>query len=209
MEKGYQYLVMSDHSKSAFYAGGLTEAQIIAQHKEIDALNATFTDFHIFKSIECDILNDGSLDYADDVLSSFDLVITSVHQNLKMDIEKATERLLKAIAHPSTRILGHMTGRLILSRPGYPVHHKKIIDACAEHKVVIEINANPYRLDIDYTWIPYAMEKGVLISINPDAHSVDGINDIHWGVVSARKGGLRKAMTLNAKSLEEFRVWLR
>lgn len=209
MEKGYQYLVMSDHSKSAFYAGGLTEAQIIAQHKEIDALNATFTDFHIFKSIECDILNDGSLDYADDILSSFDLVITSVHQNLKMDIEKATERLLKAIAHPSTRILGHMTGRLILSRPGYPVHHKKIIDACAEHKVVIEINANPYRLDIDYTWIPYAMQKGVLISINPDAHSVDGINDIHWGVVSARKGGLRKNLTLNAKGLLEFRDWLR
>lgn len=206
--KGYTYLVMSDHSKSAFYAGGLTEDQIIAQHKEIDALNAQYDNFHIYKSIECDILNDGSLDYSDDVLKSFDLVITSVHQNLKMDVEKATARLLKAIEHPSTRILGHMTGRLLLSRPGYPVHHKTIIDACAAHNVVIEINANPYRLDIDFSWIPYAMSKGVLISINPDAHSIEGINDIRWGVISARKGGLTKAMTLNAKTREEFEKWM-
>lgn len=205
---GYTYLVMSDHSRSAFYAGGLTEEQIIAQHKEIDALNAKLTDLHVYKSIECDILFDGQLDYSDEVLKTFDLVIVSVHQHLKMDIDKATSRLLKAIEHPYTRILGHMTGRLLLSRPGYPVHHKTIIDACAANGVAIEINANPYRLDIDHTWIPYAMDRGVLISINPDAHSTEGIKDIRWGVVSARKGGLTKAFTLNAKTKMEFDAWI-
>lgn len=208
MEKGYGYLVMSDHSKSAFYAGGLSEEQIMRQHQEIDNLNGKLGNFRIFKSIECDILYDGQLDYDADILKRFDLVIVSVHAQLKMDIEKATSRLLQAIAHPATRILGHMTGRLLLSRPGYPVHHQQIIDACAAHGVAIEINANPYRLDIDYSWIPYAMSKGVLISINPDAHSVEGINDIRWGLTSAQKGGLTRAMTLNAKSLEEFERWM-
>lgn len=208
VEAGYDYLVISDHSKSAFYAGGLTEAQIVQQHSEIDKLNKQFTDFHIFKSIECDILNDGGMDYDNDILATFDLIIASVHQNLKMDIEKATTRLLRAIENPYTRILGHMTGRLLLSRPGYPVHHKLIIDACATNGVAIEINANPYRLDIDYSWIPYAADKGVLISINPDAHSVEGIWDIRWGVQSARKGGLAGNQTLNTKTLQEFRNWL-
>ena len=207
--QGFSYLVMSDHSKSAVYAGGLTEEQIIAQHKEISKLNAGYSDFHVYKSIECDILFDGHLDYSNEVLQSFDLVIASVHQHLKMDVDKATSRLLKAIEHPLTRILGHMTGRLLLSRPGYPVHHKKIIDACAANGTAIEINANPYRLDIDHTWIPYAMDKGVLISINPDAHSVEGIGDIRWGVISARKGGLKREMTLNAKTREEFDAWVK
>jgi DNA polymerase (family X) len=204
---GFEYFVISDHSKTAVYAGGLTEAQIIAQHKEIDALNAN-SDFKIYKSIECDILNDGSLDYDDAVLKTFDLVITSIHQNLKMDEEKATQRLLKAIENPYTTILGHMTGRLLLSRAGYPVNHKKIIAACAANHVVIEINANPYRLDIDHTFIPYAQQQGVMISINPDAHSVEGINDIRWGTISARKGGLSRSMCWNAMSRAEVDNWL-
>lgn len=208
IQKGYAYFVISDHSKTAVYAGGLREDQIIAQHKEIDELNKKYPAFKIFKSIECDILFDGRMDYDDSVLKTFDLVIASVHQNLKMDEEKATSRLLSAIENPYTTILGHMTGRLILSRPGYPVDHKKIIDACAANHVVIEINANPWRLDIDHTYIPYALEKGVLISINPDAHSIDGIDDINWGVISARKGGLTRSMTLNAKNLEDFEAWL-
>ncbi len=208
IEKGYSYFVISDHSKTAVYAGGLREDQIIAQQKEIELLNAKYPAFKIFKSIECDILYDGRMDYDDAVLKTFDLVIASVHQNLKMDEEKATARLLSAIENPYTTILGHMTGRLILSRPGYPVNHKKIIDACAANHVVIEINANPWRLDIDHTFIPYALEKGVMISINPDAHSIDGIDDIHWGVVSARKGGLTRQMTLNAMDLKEFESWL-
>lgn len=205
---GYEYLVISDHSKTAVYAGGLTIDQIIAQHQQIDALNKKLSPFKIFKSIESDILNDGSLDYPDEILKKFDLIIASVHQNLRMDIEKATTRLLLAIENPYTTILGHMTGRLLLSRPSYPVDHKKIIDACAAHQVVIEINANPYRLDIDYTWIPYAMRQGVKISINPDAHSTEGIGDIYYGVCSARKGGLTKSMTLNTLSLQQFSAFV-
>lgn len=207
-ERGYEYLVMSDHSRSAFYANGLDEDRVRAQWKEIDDLNDKLTDFKIFKSIESDILYDGYLDYPDDLLKGFDLVIASVHSQLKMDEEKATSRLLKAIQHPATRILGHMTGRLLLGREGYPVDHARIIDACATHDVVIELNANPYRLDMDWRWIQMAREKGVMISINPDAHHIDGIDDIRYGVLSARKGGLLRQHCLCCKSLEDFETWL-
>ncbi len=205
---GYEYLVISDHSRTAVYAGGLSIEKILEQHAAADALNVKMAPFKIFKSIESDILNDGSLDYPDDILSRFDLVIASVHSNLKMTEEKATARLLKAIENPYTTILGHMTGRLLLSRQGYPVDHKKIIEACASNQVIIEINANPYRLDIDHSWIPYAMKMGVLISVNPDAHSIEGIKDIHWGVISARKGALTKKMTWNAFSCAEAEDYL-
>ena len=126
-----------------------------------------------------------------------------------MDKEKATTRLLRAIENPYTTILGHQTGRLLLSREGYPIDHQLIIDACAANGVSIELNANPYRLDLDWTWIPYAMEKGVLISINPDAHSTGGIHDIHYGVLSARKGGLTKDGCLNTKGLLDFEKYLK
>lgn len=205
---GYEYLVISDHSKAAFYANGLKEDRLETQWTEIDQLNEVLKPFKIFKSIECDILNDGSLDYSDETQSNFDLVIASVHTNLKMDEEKANARLIAAIENPYTRILGHPTSRLLLSRLGYPLDHQKIIDACAENKVAIELNANPYRLDIDWTWIPYALEKGVLISINPDAHSVAGINDIRFGVFSARKGGLPAKNCLTCFSLPEFEQWV-
>lgn len=201
IELGYEYLVISDHSKSAFYANGLKEDRLEQQWKEVDELNARLAPFKIFKSIESDILNDGSLDYEDEVLAKFDLVIASVHSNLRMDKEKATQRLLEAIRNPYTTILGHPTGRLLLSREGYPVDHKAIIDACAEHGVIIELNANPYRLDLDWTWIPYALEKGVMISINPDAHSTGGIEHIKYGVYAARKGGLDASSCLSAYSL--------
>ena len=201
---GYEYIVITDHSKAAFYANGLKEDRVLQQIEEIDALNATMDDFTIFKGIESDILNDGSLDYANDILNRFDVVIASVHTNLKMDKEKATTRLLKAIENKYTTILGHPTGRLLLSRTGYPVDYKKIIDACAVNSVTIELNANPYRLDMDWRWIPYALEKGVKISINPDAHSTGGIHDIQFGVFAARKGWLTKEMCLNALSAEEF-----
>ncbi|MEZ5013200.1 MAG: PHP domain-containing protein [Chitinophagales bacterium] len=207
-EMGYDYFVISDHSKTAVYAGGLSVEQIYAQQEEIAKLRNKYPDFTIFSSIECDILNDGSMDYPDDVLKTFDFVIASVHQNLKMDAEKANARLLRAIENPYTTILGHMTGRLLLSRPGYPVDHKRIIDACAAQRVVIELNANPYRLDMDHSWIPYAMEKGVMISIDPDAHSTEGIADIRWGVISARKGALTKQMTWNAMDAAGIRLWL-
>lgn len=205
---GYEYLVISDHSKAAFYANGLKEDRLHQQWDQIDTLNQELAPFRIFKSIESDILNDGSLDYEDDVLSKFDLIIASVHSNLRMDKEKATQRLLTAIKNPYTTILGHPTGRLLLSREGYPIDHKVIIDVCAEHKVVIELNANPYRLDLDWTWIPYAIEKGVLISINPDAHSTPGIEHIKYGVLAARKGGLEAKDCLCCLSKAEFEQFL-
>lgn len=204
-----EYLVISDHSKSAFYANGLNESRIAAQQAAIDALNKKLAPFKIFKSIECDILNDGKLDYTDDILSSFDLVIASVHSNLKMIEEKANQRLLKAIENPYTTILGHMTGRLLLSRKGYPVDHKKIIEACAANKVVIELNAHPRRLDIDWRWIDYALQKGVLISIDPDAHVTGGFNDVRYGVMIAQKAGLTKEHNLSSFSLEEIENFLR
>ena len=141
-------------------------------------------------------------------LEVFDLVIASVHSNLKMDEDKATSRLIKAIEHPTTRILGHPTGRLLLARAGYPIDHEKIIDACAANNVVIELNANPHRLDIDWKWIPHAIEKEVMIAINPDAHSKKGIHDIYFGLCAARKGGLTKEMCLNTMDRIAFETWL-
>ncbi|MEP7279657.1 MAG: helix-hairpin-helix domain-containing protein [Bacteroidota bacterium] len=208
MAGGYEYLVISDHSKSAFYANGLREERIREQHRYVDELNEKHKPFRIFKSIECDILNDGSLDYTSNILSTFDLVIASVHANLKMTEEKAMLRLLNAIQNPYTTILGHMTGRLLLSRKGYPVDHRKIIEACAAHQVVIELNAHPRRLDMDCTWIQEAMEKGVLISIDPDAHNTAGFNDCRYGVLAAQKGGLTKEKNLSSFSLQQFEDFL-
>ena len=206
--QGFAYLGITDHSKAAFYANGLKEDALRAQWAEIDLLNAELAPFRIFKGIEADILNDGSLDYDEEIHREFDFIIASVHSNLKMDIEKATQRLIRAIQHPYTRILGHPTGRLLLSREGYPIDHKAVIDACAANKVVIELNANPNRLDIDYNWIAYCIQKGVKISINPDAHSTQGIHDIQFGVLAARKGGLCPTNCLTAHSLSEFEEWI-
>jgi DNA polymerase (family X) len=206
--KGMEYLAISDHSKTAVYAQGLTEEQIKAQHQYIDELNIKLSPFKIFKSIESDILGDGSLDYSNGILSTFDLVIASVHSNLKMTEEKAMVRLLAAIENPYTTILGHMTGRLLISRPGYPLDFKKIIDACAANHVVIELNANPSRLDIDWREIKYALEKNVLISVNPDSHSINGIDDIKYGVFAAQKAMLTKERNLSSFSLGEFEAFV-
>lgn len=201
---GYDYLVVSDHSKSAFYANGLSVERIIQQQNEIDIVQLKMPDFKIFKSIECDILYDGQLDYDEETLKSFDLVIASVHSQLNMNEEKAMSRIIQAIENPYTNILGHMTGRLLLSRAGYPIDHKKIIDACKANGVIIELNANPHRLDIDWSWIPYCMEKEVLISINPDAHNLKGVSDIRYGVIAARKAGLQKEQCLNTLNAKDF-----
>lgn len=202
--QGLEYMAISDHSKSAFYANGLQEERIIAQHKEIESLNKKLSPFRIFKSIESDILHDGSLDYNNGVLESFDLVIASIHSNLNMPEEKAMTRLIKAIENPYCSILGHMTGRILLSRSGYPVNHRKIIDACAANQVVIELNANPSRLDIDWRHIGYALDKNVLISINPDAHHVDGIADTRYGVLVAQKAMVTTTQNLSSFTLEAF-----
>jgi DNA polymerase (family X) len=211
---GFEYLGIADHSQTATYAQGLKIEDVERQHAEIARLNARFASenpekpFKILKGIESDILGDGSLDYTPEVLATFDYIVASVHNNLSMTIEKATARLLKAIENPYTTILGHPTGRLLLSREGYPIDHKVIIDACAQNGVVIEINASPWRLDLDWRWISYCMEKGVLLSINPDAHAMEGYQDMHYGVANARKGGLTKEMTFNAFSLERMESYL-
>jgi DNA polymerase (family 10) len=205
IDQGFEYLVISDHSKSAFYANGLSEQRIREQHLYVDELNKKLSPFYIFKSIECDILNDGRLDYSDQILSTFDLVIASVHSNLKMSQDKAMGRLLAAIENPHTRILGHPTGRLLLSRAGYPVDHQVLIDACANYGVVIELNAHPRRLDMDWRWIDYAIQKNVLISIDPDAHSIAGYHDIHYGVLAAQKGGVTAAHNLSSFTLKQMR----
>ncbi|MEP7109224.1 MAG: PHP domain-containing protein, partial [Ferruginibacter sp.] len=206
--KGFEYLVISDHSKSAFYANGLQVERIREQHIYIDELNIQLAPFKIFKSIESDILNDGSLDYSNDLLATFDLVIASIHSNLKMNEEKAMMRLLNAIENPYTTILGHMTGRLLLSRKGYPVDHKRIIDACAANQVVIELNAHPNRLDIDWRHMDYALEKNVLISIDPDAHALEGFEDIKYGVLVAQKALLAKERNLSSFGLTALNNYL-
>jgi DNA polymerase (family 10) len=208
IEIGFEYLVISDHSKAAFYANGLTEERILQQHKEIDQLNKKLAPFKIYKSIECDILSDGTLDYRNEVLSSFDLVIASIHSNLDMNEEKAMQRLLGAIQNPYVTILGHMTGRLVMKRKGYPIDHLAIIDACADHHVAIEINASPYRLDMDWRYIDYALEKGVFLSIDPDAHTVAEFQNIKYGVLVAQKGGLTPQQNLSSFSREEFEKYL-
>lgn len=209
IDRGLQYLVISDHSKSAFYANGLVEERIIAQHAEVDELNAKLAPFKIFKSIESDILNDGNLDYSNDILNTFDVVIASVHSNLKMKEDKAMARLIAAIENPYTSILGHPTGRLLLSRNGYPIDHKKVIDACAANNVVVELNAHPKRLDMDWRWLHYCLEKGVLISIDPDAHSVDGFKDTRYGVLAAQKAGITKESNLSSFSLAQFEEFVK
>ena len=200
-----QYLGMCDHSRSAFYASGLSIEKVLQQQEEIDSLNRKLSNFYIFKGIESDILNDGSLDYPDEILQRFDFIVASVHSNLKMDREKATARVIKAVENPYTTILGHPTGRLLLSRKGYDLDFKKVIDACAANGVVIEVNANPLRLDLDWRWHQYALEKGVMLSINPDAHRTEGFLDMHYGILAARKGGLYKEMCLNALTLTEIK----
>ena len=202
-----EYLGICDHSKSAFYAKGLNEIRVDAQHREIDELNKKLAPFKIFKGIESDILYDGSLDYSGDVLKTFDFVVASVHSVLKMSEEKATERLIKAIENPYTTILGHPTGRMLLTRSGYPIDHKKVIDACAANNVVIEINANPLRLDLDWRWHQYAISKGVMLSVNPDAHRKDGLLDMHYGVFVARKGGVSASDCLNSMNLQEITAY--
>lgn len=206
ISKGYEYLGLTDHSVSAFYANGLSEERVKQQHEEIDQLNAAYAPFRIFKGIEADILSNGDLDYSDAVLESFDFVIASIHSQLNMTKPQATERLLRAIAHPCTTLLGHLTGRLLLKRKGYEVDHEAIIQACQAYQVDIELNANPYRMDIDWRWLDYAQKHNVKICITPDAHAQVHCEFIELGVFVARKGNLQIQNTLNAldvKALEK------
>jgi DNA polymerase (family 10) len=208
-KRGFSYFGVSDHSKSAHYAGGLTVEQIAAQHEAIEELNARYDQgFRIFKGIESDILADGSLDYPEEILRGFDFVVASVHSQFRKDRAAQTERILRAVANPHTTILGHMTGRQLLRRPGYEVDVEPILAACAEYGVAVEINANPWRLDLDWRWHQKAIELGCWFSINPDAHSTAEIDLTKWGVTIARKGGVSADRVLNALDLTAFSAYL-
>ena len=201
---GYSYLTVTDHSKAAGYANGLSIERLRQQGAEIAAYNVAHPDFRVFAGTECDILRDGRLDYPDDVLAELDIVIASVHSVLTMAPADATERLLTAIRNPYTTMLGHPTGRLLLSRAGYAPDMTAVLEACAEHEVVVEINASSMRLDLDWTYVPLAVELGVKLSINPDAHSVKHLDNIRYGVYAAQKAGLRPADCLNCLDADDF-----
>lgn len=208
-ERGYAYLVLADHSQSAAYAGGLVPAAVKKQHKEIDALNARLKGFRVIKCIESDIRADGSLDYEDELLKQFELIIASVHSGLNMSEAEATRRVIKAVENPHTAILGHPTGRLLLAREGYPLDMEKVVDACVRNRVAIEINANAHRLDMDWRHIKRARDKGAMFSIGPDAHSVEGLDDVQYGVGIARKGWLGPEHLLNCMTAEKLLAWRR
>lgn len=203
---GYTYFAITDHSKTAVYANGLSPKRVLEQHKEIDELNAKDLGIKILKGIESDILNDGSLDYDEEILSQFDLVVASVHSNFTMSKNEMTDRVIRALMSPYTTILGHPTGRILLRRKGYEIDQKAVIDAAAEYKVIIEINANPYRLDLDWRLLGYAKQKGVKIAINPDAHSLKGLQQVKYGIHIARKGWLTQNDIVNTYSLNKFKM---
>jgi DNA polymerase (family X) len=208
-KRDYSYFGVADHSKSAHYAGGLSVEEIATQHALIDELNAGYNgEFQVFKGIESDILPDGSLDYPEEILRQFDFIVASVHGQFRKDRASQTERILRALANPYTTILGHMTGRQLLRRPGYDIDVEQILAACAEHGVAVEINANPWRLDLDWRWHQKGLELGCLFSINPDAHSTAEVDLTKWGVAMARKGGVSSGRVLNALDLASFRAYL-
>lgn len=204
MALGYSYIGIADHSQSAFYANGLTAEDIIRQHQEIDELNRRYEGrFKILKGIESDILPDGSLDYPDEILASFDFVIASIHSRFSMDRDAMTERIIKAIENPYTTILGHPTGRLLLSREGYSVDMDAILEQAAKHGVCVEINSNPHRLDLDWRWCRKAKELGIPLVISPDAHDIAGLYDVYYGLGIARKGWLTRDDIINCLDWDE------
>lgn len=207
-ERGYAYIAICDHSRSLGVANGLSVERLRRQGEEIDRLNRKLKGITILKGVESDILPDGSLDYDERVLETLDVVVASVHSQMKMSAEKATERLIRAIRHPHTTILGHATGRLLLRREGYPIQVERVLDALAECGVALEFNANPYRMDLDWRYLRGAKERGVKVAINPDAHSVEEIAYMGLGVGTARKGWLTKEDVLNAMTFKEFMRYL-
>lgn len=207
-QRGYTYMGMSDHSQSAAYAGGLKVDAVRRQWDEIDALNEELAPFHIFKGIESDILGDGSLDYEDDILEQFDFVVASVHSQFNLKREAMTARIIRAIEHPATTIVGHLTGRLLLEREGYDVDIDAIIAAAARARVSIEINAHPARLDMDWRHVKKARDQGVKITVNTDAHRLSGLDYLSYGIGCARKGWLRREDVPNTLELDAFRQYL-
>ena len=207
LNAGYSYIGITEHSQSAFYARGLNEENLKKQMEEIQRLNEKYQDITIFKGIESDIRSDGTLDYADDLLDQLDFVIASVHSGLGMSWEKMTERLLRALSHPRVTMLGHPTGRLLLGREGYPFDIERVLEKAMENRVIIELNASPARLDLDWRHLKRAKELGLMVSINPDAHSIEEIKDVNLGVAIARKGWLEKKDVFNTRSRDDVKAF--
>jgi len=208
-QQGYEYIGISDHSQSAFYAQGLNEEMLLEQQKEIQEVQKKHPAIRIFWGVESDILADGSLDYHPKILARFDFVIASIHSRFKMDRQAMTDRILEAIRNPFTRFLGHPTGRLLLGRKGYDVDMEAIIAEAARHDVAIELNANPVRLDLDWRWGPEMRKRNTLTSINPDAHEVAGLEDTQYGIVMARKALISADRVINSRSTIEVEKWLK
>jgi DNA polymerase (family 10) len=209
IELGLNFIGISDHSKGAYYAGGLTEEKLVLQKKEIKEVHNKYDNIKIFHGVESEIRSDGTLDYDDKTLDMLDFVIASVHSNFNMSEEEMTERIIRAIKNPHTTMLGHMTSRLLLARDSYKLDVEKILNVASDYKTIIELNANPQRLDIDWRNIPKAVDKNILISINPDAHNLNGLFDYRYGVFIARKGGLKKDKTLNTFNTDEVKKILK
>ena len=201
--RGFTYLGLTDHSKTAAYAGGLNEEDLRRQHEEIDLLNKEYAGrIRILKGTECDILRDGSLDFTDDVLATLDFVVASIHSLFNLSPEEQTQRMLRAISNRYVDIIGHPTGRILLGREGYALDLDAVIDAAAEHGVCIEINAHPSRLDLDWRYLHRARDKGIKIPIDPDAHVISGLDDMRYGIGIARKGWLQASDVLNTMSTD-------
>jgi DNA polymerase (family 10) len=207
-ELGLQYLGIADHSKSSFQANGLDASRLLAQVAAIRTFNATQQGFRVFAGSEVDILKDGSLDFPDEILAQLDYCVASVHNAFTLDEDEMTRRIIRAMENEHVTMLGHLTGRLLLKREAYAVNHSKIIDCAAETRTVIELNCNPMRLDMDWRWWHRARDKGVLCSINPDAHKTEQLQFLHFGVRLARKGWLRREDVINTFSLEKITDWL-
>jgi len=211
MKRGYEYLGITDHSQTAAYAGGLSVDEVKRQWDEIEILNDGFIDagnnFRIFKGIESDILSNGSLDYPDELLDGFDFVIASVHSALDLPTDRMMERFRRAIEHPATRIVGHPTGRLLLKRNGSKLDMNQLIEWAAANNTAIEINASPWRLDLDWRHGNKAKDVGLLTTINPDSHTIEGIDDIRYGVMIARKAKFEKERVLCARPAYELEKW--
>lgn len=206
--RGLSYFGVCDHSQSLKIAHGLTPAALEAQIADVAALNAEGGPVRVFSGSEVDILSDGRMDYTDDLLARLDLVVASVHTGFSMSVDEATARVVRAVSNPNVDVLGHPTGRLLLRREGYPLDHEAVLDACAAHGTAVELNANPWRLDLDWTFVRAARARGLYVSINPDAHSTDGLDDTAWGVASAQKGGLTAAGSLTSLDADAFAAWL-
>ena len=208
-ERGWDYLGISDHSESAFYAGGLKRDKILLQHDEIDRLNAQMTGFRILKGIEADIMADGRLDYDPQILDTFDYVIGSIHSRFSMDVDAMTKRVLAALEDPRLTILAHPTGRLLLSREPYAIDVEAVLEKAVEVGVAVELNADPHRLDLDWRYCRQAKELGVTIAIGPDAHSTAGLDNVHFGIGMARKAWLEAGDILNTRSAEDVLAFVR